>query len=465
MIVRPRRSVVVRLAVMFAAATGLLLVLLIVATYLLMGRQLASQLDARLEEQALALIAGVDPADAADPIALAEDLWGEASRTPVEAQLLGADGQVVASTGAVPGGGALIDAATAAAVLDGRIGRGTIEVDDLLLRIHTRPVDGTDLALVVAGDLDPVTNPRQALVAVLVPVGASGVLALALLAWTSTRRALRPLEQMADGAQRVGGDDLSTRLPTSGNGDELDRLGIAINRMVDRLQSHIERERQFTADASHELRTPLAIMRAELELAEPHVDGATRRRLVSAREEVDRLAALVDDLLVLARADADLPGRADVIDLGDLVTAVRDRFAPLADRNGVRLLGHASGTVLGDARGLDRAVSNLLDNAVRHTPEGGQVEIRSASEPGGIAVSVVDTGPGVPEDQLDALFQRFARIDDVRTRGGAGLGLAIVAAVAHAHGGTVDAHNEPAGGLCASIHLPGPSDPPRHPGT
>lgn len=212
----PRRSIVTRLAATVAVGTGLLLILLIVATYVLVGQQLATQLDDRLEGQALALIADVDPADATDPVALAEDLWGETSRTPVEAQLLRADGRVVASTGAVPGGGPLIDAATVTGVLDGRIGRGTVEVDDLLLRVHARPVDATHLALVVASDLDPVTGPRQALVGVLLPVGTAGVLVLALLAWVSTRRALTPLEQMAARAQDIGDDDLAARLPISG---------------------------------------------------------------------------------------------------------------------------------------------------------------------------------------------------------------------------------------------------------
>lgn len=450
---RPRRSVVTRLAVTFATGAGLLLILLIVATYLLVGRQLANQFDARLEDQALALIADVDPADVRDPIALAEDLWGEAGRTPVEAQLLRADGRVVASTGAVPGGGPLIDESTVAAVLEGRVGRGTIEVGDELLRLHTRPVDGTDLALVVASDLDPVTNPRQALLGVLVTVGVAGVLVLALLAWTSTRRALRPLERMAEGARHVGVGDLSVRLPVSDNPDELDQLGLAINRMVDRLQRHIERERRFTADASHELRTPLAIMRAELELAERHVDAPTRQRLASAREEIDRLAALVDDLLVLARTDADQLAHTDTVDLAALVSTVCDRFAPLADGSGIHLHAQAHGTVIGDARGLDRALSNLVDNALRHTPRGGDVDIRTETGPALVTISVSDTGPGVPEDQLPNLFHRFTSADSGRTSGGAGLGLAIVAAVAHAHGGSAVAHNRPAGGLRVSLLL------------
>lgn len=231
--------------------------------------------------------------------------------------------------------------------------------------------------------------------------------------------------------------------------------------MVDRLHHHIERERQFTADASHELRTPLAILRAELELAEPHVDATTRRRLVSAREEIDRLAVLIDDLLLLARADADRLHPHVRVDLADLVTTLRDRFTPLAERRRIQLSSDADGTVLGDARALDRALSNLVDNALRHTPDGGSVTICTQPGPDAVTLSVTDTGPGVPDAQIPTLFHRFTRTDGARTGGGAGLGLAIVAAVAHAHGGTVTADNQPdPGGLRTSIVLPRPRSVP-----
>lgn len=449
----PRRSIVTRLAVTFALGAGVLLLGVVVSTYVLVGRQLAVQLDDRLEEQALAMVADVDPEDAGDPIALAEDLWGETGPPPVDAQLVRSDGTVVASTGAVPGGGGLVDAATAAQIVDGQIGRGTIEVDDTVLRMHVRPVPGTDLVLVVASDLEPVTGPRQTLLAVTVPVGVVGVTALAGLAWAATRRELRPLERMADRAEQVGVHDLRVRLPVSADGDELDRLAATINRMLDRLEDAIERERRFTADASHELRTPLAIIRAELELAEPGADATVRARLVSAREEVDRLTGLVDDLLVLARADADRLDGDRPVDLGVLVGAVLQRFVPLAAQADVVLEGQGAGIVVGDGHGLDRALTNLVANAVRHTPIGGNVHLDARVDDGVATLTVRDTGPGIPAERLASMFDRFTRLDDARTTGGAGLGLAIVGAVAAAHGGRVDACNRAGGGLEVTIAI------------
>jgi len=452
--VTARRSVGNRLAVTLAVGLAAVLVALVVATYGLAGRQLVAQLDARLQDQARAMAADVDPDDAEDPIELADDLWGDDAPDAVQAQLLTADGRVAASTGAVPGGGApLADADVVSAVLAGQSGRGTVERDGEAFRIHVRRVPGTSLALVVAADLDVVTQPQQTLLAVLVPVGLAGLAALVAVAVVATRRALRPLEDMAAQAGQVGGDDLGVRLATTGRGDELDRLAQQVNRMLDRLADVIDRERRFTADASHELRMPLAILRAELELAETSADDRVAARLASAREELDRLTTLVDDLLVLARADADRLDAADRVDLGRLLAELRDRFDLVARTRHVDIEVAGTGTVTGDERALHRAVSNLVDNAVRHTPDGGRVRASVAIEGARAVVVVRDTGPGVPEDHLASIFTRFGRTDAARTRGGAGLGLAIVAAVAAAHGGEATARNHPDGGLEVTLRL------------
>lgn len=452
----PRRSIVRRLAATVAAATALVLVVLVVATYLLAGRQLAAQLDDRLAEQATALAADVDAEDAADPVELADDLFGEAGATTFDAQVLRGDGSLLVSSGAVPGGTPLVDAATVAAVEPTTVGRGTVAAGDQLLRVHLRGMPGTSLVLVVASDLTPVTEPRQALLSVLVPVGLVGVVGLAATAWAVLRRSLRPLADMASRAGTIGANDLGTRLPRAGTDDEVDRMGATINGMLDRLEAQIERERRFAADASHELRTPLAILRAELELAETTADEVTGRRLVSAREEIDRLAGLIDDLLVLARADAERLDSQEAVDLGDLIAEIADRFRSVAQQRGVAVTVRGAATVEGDRRGLDRAVSNLIDNALRHTPTGGQVEVDTVTEEGGLRVTVVDTGPGVATERLPELFERFSRTDAARTSGGAGLGLAIVAAVVEAHRGEVTATNGPSGGLRIEILLPRP---------
>jgi signal transduction histidine kinase len=242
--------------------------------------------------------------------------------------------------------------------------------------------------------------------------------------------------------------------------DEIARLGRTLNAMLTRLSQTIERERAFTADASHELRTPLAILRAEVELAQNRTsDPRQRDALASALEEADRLAALIDDLLVLARADADRLDLRGWVDLGDLAGMVASRFQLLASQRAVLITLSGAAAVYGDARGLERALANLVDNALRHTPPGGNVNIGIHPHGDGADVVVVDTGPGVSPDLLDRLFDRFTRADPARGRasGGAGLGLSIVAAVVAAHGGTVVAGNRNGSGLAVTMHLPGPA--------
>lgn len=172
-------------------------------------------------------------------------------------------------------------------------------------------------------------------------------------------------------------------------------------------------------------------------------------------EEARRLTGLVDDLLVLARADADRLSDRQPVDLGDLVRAVVARFTTLAGRRGVRLDAAGDAVITGDPGGLERAVANLIDNALRHTPTGGRVHVEvTPRNRQAASIAVVDTGSGVAPEQLDRLFDRFHRIDGVRNRpGGAGLGLAIVAAVAAAHNGSVTVENQPEGGLRALLVL------------
>jgi signal transduction histidine kinase len=228
--------------------------------------------------------------------------------------------------------------------------------------------------------------------------------------------------------------------------------------MLERLEAAVARERGFTAEASHELRTPLAILRAEVELARAAAqEPAVQEGLDSALEEIDRLTAVVEDLLLLARADA-APAldRRQMVDLGALAAATVARFDTVAAVRGITLTASGSAMVSGDAPAIERALANLLDNAVRHTPTGGAVSILAEPVTHGAILAVRDTGPGVETKALATLFDRFTRA--ASRPGSAGLGLSIVAAVAASHGGGVRARNLPDGGFEITIELVGDGD-------
>jgi signal transduction histidine kinase len=271
-----------------------------------------------------------------------------------------------------------------------------------------------------------------------------------LVTWLVTRRALRPVEGIRrEMAAITRSEDLSRRVPVPASRDEIGRLARTTNETLAALESSVERQRRFVADASHELRSPIASLRTQLEVGEAHpelldVSGAVKDTI--------RLQDLAADLLLLARLDAGERPLAHAVDLAGLVTA------ELADRTGDRIrvradeLAHV--TVNGSRGQLARVLRNLLDNAQRHARSRVRVTLR---EDGGEArLEVADDGPGVPEADRERIFERFVRLDDARSRddGGAGLGLAIARDVATRHGGSLTAGRAPEGGALFVLRLP-----------
>lgn len=449
----PRASISVRLAALFTALFLAVLVALAGVVYVQLGLALRAGIDQSLVDQAAAITGSLredggddGPTDGASVPGL------ESSERAV--QFIASDGTVLDASGDSPDDRPLLPAALLGVVLDGDVVLRTLPGAELRV-LGVAVDDGPVAAVVVAAELDRVTEPQAAFLAVLIPAGVGAALAAGGLGWVVARRGLRPIDRIVAEAAAINAGALRRRLPVPDTHDEVARLGTTLNAMLERLTAAIERQREFTADASHELRTPLAILRAQVELlrdraAEPELRAA----LDSSLEEADRLGVLVEDLLVLARADADRIDTTERVDLGDLAALVAGRFRVVADREGLELRAHGAAVVRGDRRSLDRALSNLLDNAVRHTPPGGRVEIRTQADGSGARVTVADTGPGVDPRIADRLFDRFTRADAARTRGGAGLGLAIVAAVVQAHGGSVTAHNPAEGGLRVEMSLP-----------
>ncbi|MEU3479873.1 HAMP domain-containing sensor histidine kinase [Streptomyces sp. NPDC033753] len=268
--------------------------------------------------------------------------------------------------------------------------------------------------------------------------------------WLVTRRALRPVEDIRrEMAAITASADLSRRVPEPVSRDEIARLARTTNETLAALESSVERQRRFVADASHELRSPIASLRTQLEVAAAHPDLLD---LPGAVEDTVRLQHLAADLLLLARLDAgERPGDARV-DLGELLVGEAARRT--GDRIGVRAEADPGAVVAGSRQQLARVIGNLLDNAQRHADARITASVRVTAD--GVLLCVDDDGPGVPEAERDRVFERFVRLDDARSRddGGAGLGLAIARDVARRHGGDLTAGQAPGGGARFTLRLP-----------
>ena len=329
-------------------------------------------------------------------------------------------------------------------------------IEDGPVRLLTRP--GERGTVVAAASLEDRDEALAALVRQLVIGGPLALLLASLAGYALAGATLRPVESMRRRAAEISGSVGGSRLPEPDGDDEIARLARTLNAMLARLEESAERERRFVAEASHELRTPLASLKAELELAlrRPRSPAELRAAIASAAEETDRLAALAEDLLVLARSDEGaLRVEPELVPARELLETVAGRFALRAREAGVELELDAPTELegQGDRARLEQALGNLVDNALRYGT--GTVRLGASAENGSIALSVSDEGTGFPPEFLPRAFERFSRADGVRSSGSAGLGLAIVEAVARAHGGTATAESGPAGGARVTIVLPG----------
>ncbi|MGE7992767.1 heavy metal sensor histidine kinase [Pseudomonas sp. NPDC089554] len=270
-------------------------------------------------------------------------------------------------------------------------------------------------------------------------------LATALLGAWAARRGLRPLRQMGAVAAGVNARSLTTRLPVAQLPEELAELGETVNAMLQRLDDAFQRLSAFSADIAHELRTPLSnlLTHTQVTLTRPRSLEEYREALHGNLEELQWMAQMVNDMLFLAKADHGLlmPSR-QALDLGMETDALLEYYAPLAEEAGIHLRRQGQAQVAGDRHMLRRALSNLLDNALRFTSEGGTIEV--TLEPG-LRITVANTGPTIAQQVLPRLFDRFYRADPARREGSsehAGLGLAITRSIIQAHGGSIRAECE-----------------------
>lgn len=338
-------------------------------------------------------------------------------------------------------------------VLEAYVDDRPVPVDSLPPEVvaYTRtlpPVYGDDVVIADTA-LGGARHSLRALAqSLLVVVPALGV-ALVAAVWWQVGRALRPMVEITDRARRIGPGTAGARVPEPGTRDEVGQLARVVNDMLERIETGVARERRFVADVSHELRTPLATMRVAAELEAGRERGAAAAVLT----ELDRMEALVDDLLMLARLDAGSSPRAapEEVDLGGLVEDVVAR-CPGPRAAVTRSPGRHP--VVGHPGLLARLLANLLENAARHARE--RIDVSVTSDRGHVVVAVDDDGPGIPRHERERVFQRFVRLDPSRSGDGHGLGLAIARSIAEHHSGALRAGDAPLGGARIILSLPAP---------
>lgn len=304
----------------------------------------------------------------------------------------------------------------------------------------------------------------DALTKLLIPVGLGIAVITPLAGYWLAVRATRPIADILNTADQLRPTRLGDRLTVRGSDDELDHLARTINRLLDQVANHVERQEQFVADAAHELRGPLAAVRNSLEvsLSRDRTPAAYRATLEDLLEETLRLTRLTNDLLLLAETAPEVaPSAVEAVDLAAVLQQTISMFTGVADEQEVALscTPPPTGlTVQGNTQQVRQVLGNLLDNAIRFTPAGGSVTVHTALTGGNwLVIEIRDTGCGILPDHLPRLFDRFYQADAARTqrqgRGG-GLGLAICQAIVHSHGGTITVTSTPGKGSCFQVSLP-----------
>ncbi|HZN71795.1 MAG TPA: HAMP domain-containing sensor histidine kinase [Micromonosporaceae bacterium] len=343
----------------------------------------------------------------------------------------------------------------ASPILAGRpaiTGQSTVVDDDEFLVVSTSDGSGT---VIVARNLDRVDESVQATSGLLALGLPLLLLVVAATVWRMVGRALAPVDAIRGQVDAISAAELHRRVPQPPGADEIARLAMTMNRMLDRLQEYRDRQRRFVSDASHELRSPVATIRQHAEVATAHPALTTVDDLAATvHAEAMRLQQLVDDLLLLAQADEHTLGRrVRQVDLDDLVFAEADRLRSTTALS-VDTTAVSAARVSGDVTMLRAVLRNVTDNAARYA--NGRVAFRLTENDGCAVLDVDDDGPGVPPAERSRVFARFVRLDDSRTRdaGGAGLGLAIVAELLAVHGGGAVIGESPQGGARVTLRLP-----------
>jgi heavy metal sensor kinase len=332
----------------------------------------------------------------------------------------------------------------------------------LVIATLSYPSPGNPAYTVESGTLlDPVETMLNHLFLQLIIGLPLAIVIVAAGGYLLVRRAVSPVERITRAAERITQHNLSERLPVSKTGDELERLSVSLNRMIARLDDAFQNSKRFVADASHEMRTPLTILRGELEnlVEDSRLDAEVRDRAASLFEEAVRLSRIVEQLFMLSRLDA---GEAQAdwsrFDLAGLAKTTAEQMSLLAEDKKISITCDANQPVLveGDSARLKQVVVNLLDNAIKYTPQNGAIQLHVHAVNGHAILEVEDNGVGISPEALPHIFERFYRVDQIRSGDfeGAGLGLSIVKAICSAHGAEIEATSRLSRGSCFRAKFP-----------
>ncbi len=444
------RSIRVRLAATITAALALVLSLATVVTYLIVNRTLYEHVDAELASRAEATMHLLETQpDAREVARLFYSRIVEPSQV-TSLQILGRDGSPLyvsdnltsyrLPTAITPEVGTLIDGPR-------------------VYRYYANASAWYTISLAVpVNDIEASLTALRLTFSIAVP---AALIITLLLGYTIARRGLHPVDTITNTARLITSQNLKQRIPAAPADDELGRLTNTLNDMIARLDASFTAITQFTTNAAHELRTPLTILRGETELALRQKGWSDEQRAVlkSTIEEVNRLTAIVEDLFLLVRADSNALSLAhDIVSVRDLLEGEAQRLIARAKAKNIELSVACTGpcTIVGDRQRLGQVILNIVDNAVKYSPEGSTISIDAREEGQDAVITIRDEGIGIPAMHLERIFERFYRTDEARTRseGGAGLGLAIAQSIITAHNGTISAESAEGRGSTFVIRIP-----------
>lgn len=423
---------------------------------------LMNEIDSRLEETAELILAGTQVYQNRDLYSLIIPTQ-EANpfrRANTFVMVVSADGEILARSDNLRDFNQPLDSGAVTAGLEGV---RTISYDEQAIRVLTAAVqvEGNDTSqlvgyLQVAQVIEEYETFNKLVIAAAF-LGLAAATASSFIATLISPRLFRPLEEMARLARQISrADDLSRRLPDTGRDDEIGQLTLALNQTLARLEELFRAQQRFLADVSHELRTPLTTIRGNVDLMR-RMGGADDVSLNDIEAELERMTRLVNDLLLLARADVgSLPIAQEVVALDTVLLEVYRQVKTLETGVEVRLEEVDQVQLLGDADRLKQLILNLVDNAVKYTPAGGEVYVSLTKNGGFAQLTVRDTGIGIPEEDIPFIFDRFYRVDKARTRahGGSGLGLSIARWIVEVHDGDIEVTSQVGEGTTFIVRLP-----------
>jgi heavy metal sensor kinase len=324
-------------------------------------------------------------------------------------------------------------------------------------------VIGPDLVLQIGESLEEDSEFLEMHRKIFVPLMAVMVIIAAIVGWLLAKRALSGVEEVTETAIEISGGALDKRVPHKVRGEEIERLATTFNHMLDRINVLIREMREMSDNIAHDLRSPLARIRGAAEMALTTSTSEEHRVFAATMiEDCDRLINIINTMLDIAEAES---GAAEItleeVDIARLTKRACELFQAIAEENSIKITTELpdSCVVYGEARKLQRMVANLLDNALKYTPPEGTVTVSVNADNGQVAISISDTGVGISEDDLPHIFKRFYRCDISRAKGGTGLGLSLVKAIVHSHGGRVNATSRPGKGSTFTVTLTQPSLP------